>query len=85
LLGATRGERNDNLRAIGPLLRGTTGLVTLKRRIATGSGESYAEHTANGATSAACPVDHQPHTGATELQFYNLSGAWWDGSQWLVP
>src|SRR5206468_12737230 len=34
IAGATRGERNDNLRALGPLLRGSTGLVTLKRRIA---------------------------------------------------
>jgi hypothetical protein len=68
------------------MLRGPTGLVTLKRRIATGSGDAYAEHTAKGAYISGLSASIiNPYTGATELQFYNLSGAWWDGSQWLVP
>ena len=84
--GATRGERNDNLRALGPLMYGDRGIVTLTRRIATGDGGDYAEHTAPGQFITGLSAAWLNHvTGRTELQFYNLKGGWWDGSTWLVP
>lgn len=86
VMGNTRGERNDNLRVLGSIVSGTGGLVTLTRRIATGSGSGYVEHTAPGRfITGLTPTLLNHVTGRTELQFYNLKGAWFNGSFWTIP
>ncbi len=86
--GASRGERNDNLRTIGSYIGGAAngGLVTLERRIATGSGSGHVSHTANGRfVTGLSPSIINHLTGKTELQFYNLDGRWFDGSVHIYP
>lgn len=83
ITGASRGERNDNLRNLGALIAGygSNGLVQLKRRVATGSGSSYLEYTAKGRFITGLDIARFNHlTGRTTLQYYNLSGAWNDGT-----
>lgn len=83
--GATRGARNDNLRALTTICEGDMGIVPLWRRIATGSGDSYIQHTTTGRfiTGASLALMNDT-TGTTELQFYNLRGGWWDGAAWIL-
>lgn len=79
VLGDTRGERNDNLRAAADLLGGlsSNGLVTLTRRIAKGAADLYDEDDAPGRFIGGLTFDIlNPNTGRTELQWYNLAGGW---------
>lgn len=85
VLGATRGERNDNLRALAAICEGNQGIVPLWRRIATGSGDDYVQHTTTGQFITGVSLSLlNDTTGTTELQFYNMRGGWWDGSAWIL-
>lgn len=83
--GATTGELNSNLAALGLIVRGDRGLVTLSRRLDNGAG--YDTHTAPGRFAGGLtPTGERNHEAlALDLQFYNLRGAWLDGTTWLVP
>jgi hypothetical protein len=85
--GATRGERNDNLRDAIALMRGSDhGLVPIKRRIATGTGSAYEQGTARGRVLTAASSILNPYTGRGALQIKNLDGAWKDsGGTFRVP
>lgn len=85
--GATRGERNDNLRSLMPIVSGTNGLLTIARRVATGStGDDYDEHESDFRfITGLTPQIMNPYMGFTQLQWYNLRGAWFSGSGRTVP
>lgn len=83
ILGASRGERNDNIINLGNLIGGKAGngLVQMSRRIATGTGGDYAEAFAKGRYLTGLTFDVvNPYTGASTLQYKNLSGAWNPGT-----
>lgn len=82
--GATTAALNANVRAIGPLVTGTRGLVTLTRHLDNGAG--YDTHTAPGRFATGLTLSMVNLTqGSMDLQFYNLRGAWLDGTDWIVP
>jgi hypothetical protein len=85
--GATTADLNTSLAALGPAVRGTTGLVTLTRRLTTSGG--HVDHTAAGRfATGLTPTGERNHEAvALQLQWYNLDGAWTpdSGSTWLVP
>lgn len=84
--GPTTAELNDNLAAIGVTCRGTggDGLVALSRRLARTGGTQT--HTADGRFAGGLKLTQANWSaGGLQLQFYNLSGGWFDGSTWLVP
>jgi hypothetical protein len=71
---------------LGVYLTGTNGLVTLTRRLSSDDAEGYTEHTASGRYVAGTAVAFlNPYNWTTELQFINLDGAWFDGTDWIVP
>lgn len=85
--GATREAMVANLRAVGTLLAGTNGLVTLERRLAKVGG-GYDAYTAAGQVVTAFSINLFNFALArTELQFVNLDGAWTpdSGATWVVP
>jgi len=85
IFGATREAMIANLRAVGTLLAGTNGLVSLERRLAKVGG-GYDAHTAAGQFVTGLGLSLlNPATGRTELQFINLDGAWFDASAPTVP
>lgn len=87
VMGATTADLVTNLAALGPLVRGTGGLVTLTRRLTTSGG--HVDHTAAGrfATGLTPTGERNREAVALDLQFYNLDGAWTSdgGTTWLVP
>lgn len=89
ILGANRGDRNDNLHALGGLITGqdTGGLVQLKRRRATnGTSGDYLESTARGEyLTGLSPDIVNPYTGFATLQYRNLSGGWFNGTSYVYP
>lgn len=88
IFGANRGVRNDNLALIGSLIGGQSGngLVTLKRRRATGSADDFLEHTARGRYITGLSMEQvNDLTGRVTLQYWNLSGCWKDGSTVIYP
>jgi hypothetical protein len=81
-----RGHFIAHLRALSAALDGTNGLVTLTRRLTSTDGTGYDTHTAAGRYVAGTAIAMlNPDSGATDLQFINLDGAWYDGANWLVP
>jgi len=78
---------NTNLAALGLVVRGTGGLVSLTRRLTTSGG--HVDHTAAGrfATGLTPTGERNRQAVALDLQFYNLDGAWTSdgGTTWLVP
>lgn len=85
VIGASEAEYVTRLAAVGAAVAGDSGLVALARRLPT-SGGGYVQHTANGQFAGGLSFDLlNPVSGETELSFINLSGAWWNGSTWLVP
>ena len=89
ILGANRGERNDNLHELGQLITGIDngGLVQLVRRRATnGTSGDYLQTTARGRYLTGLSVDVvNPTTGAASLQYKNLSGGWFNGTRYTYP
>lgn len=82
--GATSGARNANLRALGPLLTGTNGLVTISRVIDTATTPDT--HTAPGQfITGLSPQQMNSRTGRINLQYYQLAGFWLGGSTKYVP
>jgi hypothetical protein len=82
---ARRALMITNLRALSALLAGTNGLVSLTRRLSK-TGGGYDTHTANGEFIAHNGFSLlNETTGRTELQFVNLSGAWFDAGAPTVP
>lgn len=81
--GSSQGERNDNLRnGLASVDGGSDGLCTLTRVIASGAGTD--SHTSDGRfITGSALAALNPVTGMCELQYYNLRGAWWNGSLWL--
>lgn len=93
--GGDEAAMTDNIRAIGTALEGTGGLVSLERRLPTGSSGAYQAMYAKGMFSGGLGFTLlNPVTGQTELQFANLSGAWTPtladvddptATSWVVP
>lgn len=83
--GANTATLNSNMAALGLVVRGTGGLVTLTRRLTSSGG--HVDHTAAGRfATGLTPTGERNHEAvALQLQWYNLDGAWWDGTTWLVP
>lgn len=82
--GSTTAQLNANLHSIGSAVAGSGGLVTLTRKLANGSG--FDSHTANGRFVQGLQFTLMNWTTAqTDLQFYNLDGAWWTGTSWRLP
>lgn len=80
VFGATRGQKEARLRAVGAAVRGTNGLVTLTRRLANAADDGYDEHTAHGRFAMFNSISLlNPFSDQTELQFVNLDGYWLDG------
>lgn len=83
----TQAQMTVNLAAIGTLLAGTNGLVTLERHLAAIGGGTTAM-TAEGQFVAGLNLStSRLNFGQAELQFINLSGAWTPdaGTNWVVP
>lgn len=83
--GATTAELNDNLASIAVTCRGVAGngLVTLSRRLARTGGTQT--HTADGRFATGLKLTQANWSaGGLQLQFYNLSGAWFDGTSWVL-
>lgn len=77
ITGATRGQRNDNLRALTAAIMADGGLGTLIREIAKGTGSSYDTAQAPGRfITGLTPQIMSPRNGATELQFKQAKGRW---------
>lgn len=89
IIGASRGERDDHMHNLGQLITGidSGGLVQLKRRRATnGASGDFFEGTAKGRYLTGLSDDVvNPTTGATSLQYRQLSGGWFDGTRYLYP
>lgn len=80
--GTSAADLNANVRAIGPLVTGARGLVTLTRKLDNGAG--FDSHTAPGRFATGLGLSRVSDTvGSMDLQFYNLNGRWFDGSAWI--
>jgi hypothetical protein len=88
VMGATLDEFNSNVIALGQIFRASpenSGRIGLERRLYRGPGE-WVAHTAQGRWATGMNLQMVNHTYArADLQIYNLSGAWWNGSNWIVP
>lgn len=79
VFGSTREEFNANLAALGVVVAGTDGVLPLTRHLAKTGG--YDTHTANGAFITGLEPDMLNWiNGRVQLQFWNLSGGWFDAS-----
>jgi hypothetical protein len=59
--------------------------VQLRRHLARGA-STHVVHTAQGRFATGMNFQTVNHTQCrTDLQVYNLSGAWWNGTNWIVP
>ena len=83
----SRGYALEALHNVGLYLAGNNGLVTLTRRLSSNTGyDGLVTHTAAGRYVAGTAVQFlNPYNWTTELQFINLDGGWFDGTNWLVP
>lgn len=87
VLGATREAMVANLAAVGVILAGTNGLVTLERKMAKVGGGTDDMTAAGQFVTGLDLALLNYQTGQTELQFVNLDGAWTpdSGTTWVVP
>lgn len=88
LRGDTVHELNRAMLDIGEMFRAApagSGLVQLSRHL-DGAGSTTLVHYAQGRYASGLNFQTVNHTAArTDLQVYNLSGSWWNGSDWIVP
>lgn len=79
-----RAQMIANLRSVATAI-GTTGLVTLTRRLANAGG-TYDSHTCSARYLDGLGMELlNYHTGRTVLSFLNLDGCWYDGAVAMVP
>lgn len=82
--GTSRYDMITNLNAVGAILDGDGGLVTLTRRLSTSGG--HVDHTAAGQfNSGLAAAILNEVTGQTELSFTNLDGCWFASGAPTVP